>query len=80
MTAQLIPDFDAAVQAWLDDTGPAHFCLAGVEFELVYDGHYRVLCEGVEVAWNDNPRDFAQVGHFLLNTDDTTVSWLEAAQ
>lgn len=80
MTAQLIPAFDAAVQAWLDDTGPAHFELGGVEFELVYDGHYRVLCEGVEVAYNDNARDFARVGHFLLNNDDNAVDFLEVAQ
>lgn len=78
MTKDLIPAFDSAVVAWLDHSGPNQFELGGVDFQLSYDGCYHVLCEGVEVAWTDNHKDFRKVGHFLLNNDDTTLVW-EAA-
>lgn len=67
-TAYLIPQFNKFVKDWINDVGPAEFSLEGVDFELVYNnGRYSVLCEGVEAAWNDNHKDFAKVGEFLLN-------------
>lgn len=68
MTAHLIPQFNQFVRDWLNDTGPATFSLEGMDFELIYNNsRYSVQAEGVEVAWNDNARDFAQVGSYLLS-------------
>lgn len=64
---KLIQQFDQQVALWLSDQASGEFVLDGVDFELIYDGQYRVLCEGVEVARNDNVRDFRKVGWFLLN-------------
>lgn len=63
---KLAQQFDQHVALWLQDQAPSQFVLDGVDFELVFDGRYRVLCEGVEVAWNDNAKDFRTVGSFLL--------------
>jgi hypothetical protein len=68
---QLISQFNDYVALWLDDEHNGKFELDGVEFELEYeDDKYRVLCEGVEVAYNDNARDFRQIGVWLLNNGD----------
>lgn len=78
-TDQLANKFNQQVELWLNDQVPNNFILDDVEFELVYDGNYRVLCEGVEVAWNDNDRDFKQVGTFLFSTPKNVVLGWEAA-
>lgn len=67
---QLIQIFNANVAAWLSDQHSGEFELDGVDFELVYDGAYRVLCEGVVVAHTDSARDFREVGTWLLNNKD----------
>ena len=67
--ATLIKKFNAKVKKFLETDGDLTFELDGVEFKLAYDGDYKVFCENVLVAWNDNDREFATVGEWLLRNN-----------
>ena len=53
------------IRQWLDDEIDDQIQVDGRCFTLNYTGRYEVWEDGELIAWNDNPRDFLQVGSFI---------------
>lgn len=62
--------FEERVKDWLNNSESGEFQIGDDEFQLVWNSDrcsYEVWLEGELLAWNDNAKDFLNVGTYIYN-------------